>query len=286
MDNNITNIFADPFTYTLSYEDDFYYMCDMPDRTILIQRIDETDIQFDARFKDTRNCYSYKITLSPYDYNILKNNDCDFACLRTFVEQCIIRSLFNYVDEPMVNTLKNYLGNDTCRKSFKTSESISVETNVHYFTMQMSRFNQDDYVPYEYENSFILDSAKKQIYVKKNKITNFLDGIFDPVKFTECKIKIYSSLTNNDFKCIIDNGLLGTVLCYSENILSVYDNTFGDIKVYNGDYAYLCGIILDIIKDVIVSEPSSLMQSYASEYNIDIDTITSEQLKMFVIADY
>lgn len=286
MDTNTTKVYADPFTYTLSYMHDFYYMCDMPDRTILIQHLDETTLQFDARFKDTRNCYTYSVTLLPNDYKLLKSNNSDLRVLKVFIEQCISRYLVNYVDEAMVRTFQDYLGTDLCKQSYKTSKSVAVETNVHYFTMEMSRFNKEDYVPHYYKHSFVLDSAKKQIYEQKENLSNFFKVAFDPKKFTSCNISIYDSITNDDFKCIIDNGLMCTILCYSNNTLSVYDNTFGGITYYKGDYETICSTILDIIKDVVVSEPSELMTNYAADYGIDLETMTSEQLKMFVIAAY
>jgi len=286
MDKDTTQVYADPFTYTLSYMHDFYYMCEMSDRSILIQKVDETTLQFDARFKDTRNCYSYSVTLSPHDYRLLKHNNCDLRVLKIFIEQCISRYLINYLDEPMVTIFQDYLGNDVCRQSYKTSKSVAVETHVHYFKMEMSRFNSDDYLPHYYNHSFVLDSEKKQIYRQKDNISNFFKVAFDPTKFTSCKISIYDSITNDDFKCIIDNGLMGTILCYSNRTLSVYDNTFGSITHYEGDYDTICATILDIIKEVVVSEPSEMMTNYAAAYGIDLATMTSEQLKMFVIAAY
>lgn len=273
-------------TFTLKNVDDFYFECEMDDRTMIIQAVDETSIQFDARFKYTRNCYSYTMTLGVYEYNIFKENNRQLDSIKSVIERTIVNCIFNYVDESMVNTIKECLGKDRYIKSIKSGETITVETNVYYFTVVMSRYNESDYVPYTYEQIFIFDCVKKQVYLKKEKLNNIFNHVFHPAKLTTCKIKIYESLTNNNFKCVIDNGLLGTVLCYSGNDLYVYDNTFGNITHHAGDLNVIGSIVLDIVRDVIKTEPSNAMKGYLEEYDIELETLTNDQLQMILIADY
>lgn len=272
--------------FSLTYVDDFYFQCEMDDRTMIIQHVDETGIQFDARFKDTRNCYSYTMTLAPYEYKIFTESNRQLDSIKSVIERSIVNCIFNYVDESMVNLIKESIGKNRYVKSSKTSETISVETNVYYFTVELSRFNDNDYVPYTYEQIFIFDCVKKQMYLKKEKLNTIFNHAFEPAKLTNCRIGIYESLTNDNFKCIIDNGLFGTVLCYSGNDLYVYDNTFGEITHHAGDLEYLHTIILDIIRDVVKTEPSIAMTDYLNEYNIELETLTNDQLKMILIADY
>lgn len=272
--------------FTLTYVDDFYFQCEMDDRTMIIQAVDETCIQFDARFKETRNCYSYTMTLAPYEYKMFTESNRQLDSIKAVIERSIINCIFNYVDESMVNLIKESLGNNRYVKSFKTSETITVETNVYYFTVVLSRYDDNDVVPYTYEKFFIFDCVKKQIYLKKEKLNNIFNHVFHPAKLTTCKIKIYESLTNNNFKCVIDNGLLGTVLCYSGNDLYVYDNTFGNINHHTGDLNVIGSIVLDIVRDVIKTEPSNAMKGYLAEYDIELETLTNDQLQMILIADY
>lgn len=267
--------------FTLSYVDDFYFLCEMSDRTILIQNTSDTDIQFDARFNDSKKNYSYTLGLSLNEYNLFKKNDFNLNSIQHLIEQTLVNCLFNYVDENMIQSIKQYLGTNSYINSVKTNESISVETNSYHFMVEMSQFN---YVPEPYYEHFIYDPSNGQVYVKKSSVNHTLMPAFSSVKFTKCDIAIYESLNNKDFKVLINNALLGSVMSYTEKGLYVYDQTFGDINHYTGDRDFINSTILTFLSNVIKYEPSALMNKYVEDYKLDIDNLTNAQLEMLIMA--
>jgi tRNA U38,U39,U40 pseudouridine synthase TruA len=267
--------------FTLSYVDDFYFLCEMSDRTILIQNTSDTDIQFDARFNESKRNYSYTLGLSLNEYNLFKKNEFKLNSIQSIIEQAIIHCLFNYVDENMVQSINQHLGTNSYINSVKTNESITVETNSYHFMVEMSQFN---YVPEPYYEYFIYDPSNGQVYVKKTSDNHTLMPAFSGVKFTKCDIAIYESLSSNDFKVLINNALLGSVMCYSDKGLYIYDQTFGDINHYTGERDFINATILRFFSDVIKYEPSALMNKYVEDYKLDIDNLTSDQLEMLIMA--
>lgn len=267
--------------FTLSYVDDFYFLCEMSDRTILIQNTSDTDIQFDARFNDTKSNYSYTFGLSLNEYNLFKKNDFKLNSIQSIIERAIVNCLFNYVDEDSVQSIKKHLGTNSYITSIKSNESITVETNCYHFTIEMSQFN---YVPEPYYEYFIYDALNGKVYVKNKSDNHALMPAFSSMKFTECNIVIYVSLNNNDFKVLVNNDLLGTIMCYSDKGLYVYEQTFGDINHYTGERDFINDTILKFLLGVIKCEPSQLMNKYVEDYNLDIENLSSDQLEMLIMA--
>lgn len=276
--------------YTLSYVDDFYMYCDMEDRSIMIQHVDETNIQFDTKFKSTGNCFSYYKVLHYSDYTMFKANDYKLDTLKSLIELELSRCIFNYIDEDQIKLVKQRFGDYGSLDFSKITSSITVDNHVHLFILKTMRFeNKDAAVPSDHKETFLFDSEKKQVYVQneKNKHSNkhsFLE-IFTASRFSCTKIDIYESMITDSFKLMIDNGLMGTVVCYDNDSLTVYDNTFGDIKRFDEPSA-IYAFLTDLMLELITYDPSTLMMSYVKEYDLDLKNLSSDQLKAVFMADY
>lgn len=272
--------------YTLSYVDDFYMYCEMEDRTIMIQHMDETNIQFDTKFKATGNCTSYTKILHYMDYKTFKDLDYKLDKIKHIIELELSTCIFNHVDETMIKVINKDFGSYSHLNFYKNTSSITVDTHVHFFSLKTMRYkNKEDAVPDEDVKTYLFDSAKKQVYVKsKNKKHSLLD-IFKSSRFSTCKIEIYESLTTDAFKVMIDNSLMGTTVCYDNETLTIYDNTFGDVVCFK-EPEIIIAALSDLMLEVIISDPSTLMIDYSKEYDIDLETMSSDQLKTIVMADY
>lgn len=272
--------------YTLSYVDDFYMYCDMEDRSIMIQHVDETNIQFDTKFKATGNCISYYKILNYSDYKVFKSNNYKLDTLKNLIELELSKCIFNYLDEVQIKLVKQHFGEYGSLDFSKITNSVAVEDNVHLFILKTTRFkNKDDAVPSEHEDIFLFDSEQKQVYVQTEKYKHPLLEVFTASRFSNTKIGVYESMTTDSFKVMIDNGLMGTVVCYCNNKLTIYDNTFGDIKRFD-DPIEIHNLLNFLMLELITDSPSVLMTNYINEYDLDLNSLSSEQLKAVVMADY
>lgn len=272
--------------YTLSYVDDFYMYCDMEDRSIMIQHVDETNIQFDTKFKATGNCVSYQKVLHYSDYKVFKANDYKLDTLKNLIELELSRCIFNYLDEHQIKLVKQRFGEYGSLDFSKITNSVAVEDNVHLFVMKTMRFkNKDDAVPSDYEETFLFDSEKKQVYIQNEKNKHPLLEVFTASRFSDTKIDVYESMTTESFKVMIDNGLMGTIVCYDNKKLTVYDNTFGDIKHFDTP-TEITAFLNDLMLELVTYDPSILMKNYVSEYELELESMSVDQLKAVIMADY
>jgi hypothetical protein len=92
-------------------------------------------------------------------------------------------------------------------------------------------------------------------------------------------------MTTDSFKVMIDNGLMGTVVCYDNDKLTIYDNTFGDIKHFNNP-TEIHAFLTDLMLELVTYDPSKLMKNYVKEYDLDLENMSVDQLKAVVMADY
>jgi len=272
--------------YTLSYVDDFYMYCDMEDRSIMIQLVDETNIQFDTKFKATGNCVSYQKILNYSDYKLFKANDYKLDTLQSLIELELSRCIFNCLDEYQIKLVKQRFGEYGSLYFSKITNSVAVEDNVHLFIMKTMRFqNKDDTVPSDHKETFLFDSEKKQVYVQNEKTKHSLLEVFTASRFSDTKIGVYESMTTDSFKVMIDNGLMGTVVCYDNDKLTVYDNTFGDIKYFDNPTA-ITAFLNDLMLELVTYDPSILMKNYVIEYDLELESMSVDQLKAVIMADY
>lgn len=272
--------------YTLSYVDDFYMYCDMEDRSIMIQHVDETNIQFDTKFKATGNCFSYYKVLHYSDYKVFKANDYKLDTLKNLIGLELSKCIFNYLDEDQIKLVKQRFGEYGSLNFSKITNSVAVEDNVHLFILKTMRFeNKDDTVPHDHEETFLFDSEKKQVYVQNEKNTHSLLKIFTASRFSSTKIDVYESMTTDSFKLMIDNGLMGTVVCYENDKLTTYDNTFGEIKHFDNP-TEITAFLNDLMLELVTYDPSPLMTNYVNEYDLDLKSMSVDQLKAVVMADY
>lgn len=272
--------------YTLSYVDDFYMYCDMEDRSIMIQHVDETNIQFDTKFKATGNCFSYHKVLHYSDYKLFKANDYKLDTLKSLIELELSRCIFNCLDEHQIKLVKQRFGEYGSLDFSKITNSVAVEDNVHLFIMKTMRFqNKDDTVPSDHKETFLFDSEKKQVYVQNEKNKHPLLEVFTASRFSDTNIDIYESMTTDSFKVMIDNGLMGTVVCYDKDKLTIYDNTFGDIKHFNNP-TEIHAFLTDLMLELVTYDPSKLMKNYVKEYDLDLESMSVDQLKAVIMADY
>lgn len=278
---------SDILKYTLTYVDDFYMYCEMEDRSIIIQHVDETNIQFDTKFKATGNCHSYTKGLHLTDYKLFKATNYKLDSLKSLIELELAKCIFNYLDENLIKLVDQRFGNYGNLDFSKITNSVAVEDNVHLFIMKTMRFqNKDDAVPSDHIETFLFDQLKKQVYcIENNKNTHPLLDIFSAARFSATKIEIFKSMTTDGFKVMIDNGLFGTVVCYENDELNVYDNTFGEVKHFNeADTIY--AFLTDLMLELVTYDPSALMKNYVETYNLELTRLSPDELKAVFMADY
>jgi hypothetical protein len=273
--------------YRLTYVDDFYIYCEMEDRSIMIQDVDETTIQFDTKFKATGNCHSYSKTLHLIDYRMFKTNNSKLDSLKNVIELELANCIFNYIDEDLIKLVDQRFGKYNSLDFSKITSSVTIENNVHLFVMKTMRFeNRHDPVPSDHVETFLFDQVKKQVYCidnKKNK-QPLLD-IFMAARFTSTKIEIFNSMTTDGFKLMIDDGLFGTIVCYDNEELNVYYNTFGDIKHFD-EPDTIQAFLSDLMLELVTYDPSALMKNYVEAYDLELTKMSADQLKAVIMADY
>jgi hypothetical protein len=258
----------------------------MEDRSIMIQHVDETNIQFDTKFKATGNCFSYYKVLHYSDYTVFKANDYKLDTLKNLIELELSKCIFNYIDEHHIKLVKQRFGEYGSLDFSKITSSITVDNHVHLFILKTMRFeNKDAAVPSDHKETFLFDSEKKQVYVQNEKNKHPLLDVFTASRFSDTKIGVYESMTTESFKVMIDNGLMGTVVCYDNEKLTIYDNTFGDIKHFDSP-TEITAFLNDLMLELVTYDPSILMKNYVSEYDLELKNMSVDQLKAVVMADY
>lgn len=273
--------------YRLTYVDDFYLYCEMEDRSIIIQHVDETSIQFDTKFKATGNCHSYTKGLHLTDYKQFRSTNYKLDSLQSIIELELSKCIFNYLDEDLIKLVDKRFGNYSHLDFSKITNSVAVEDNVHLFIMKTMRFeNKDDPVPSDHIETFLFDQLKKQVYcIENNNNTHLLLDIFSAARFSATKIEIFKSMSTDGFKLMIDNGLFGTVVCYENEEMNVYDNTFGDVKHFD-EADTIHAFLTDLMLELVTHDPSALMRNYVDTYSLDLTSMSPDQLKAVFMADY
>lgn len=204
-----------------------------------------------------------------------------------------------FIQNNMENCYLNFVKEDYCKQAlsyFKPNDSIifgrKITDNLPHFTLDVKRAYSDDLKKSKGDStqyvskSYIYDEQINIIYQTKDEIGNKFAEFFDGIKFSNSWFYIYESISDDSFKInIFQKEIKQYVrLKYEKEVLTITHSINNTTVCVKGDVT-IRSVLANLVNKIIIDSPTPQLERYVEEFNLDLKTLTTEEIKLLNMVD-